>query len=132
MMIILFLLPLIIHIISSTICIFWLDIGVFGMIELITDSIIIPLYFTLVIEQTMVKCVDACGLLKLVVSFFIAFIINMLCISISFVSWGVSTGYLLNPDSETVLIYKYEIFAVSIILLLGLVVVCLRKCKATK
>ena len=128
--IILFLLPLIIHIISSTICVFWWDIGVLGMFELIADSIIIPLYFILVIEQTMDKCEGRRCFLKLATKIIIAFIVNVLCISISFVSYGVSTGYLLNPDSETVLICKYEIFTAAITLLLGLIVVYLKKRKS--
>ncbi len=50
-------------------------------------------------------------------------VITILCIIIDYFNWGISTGDLLKPDSETVLIIKLEMIVASIIVTISWIAV---------
>ena len=51
---------------------------------------------------------------------------------ISYFNWGISTGNLWNPDSETVHIIMLQITTSLIIIILGWIIACLIKNKRWK
>lgn len=109
--VLLYLLPLIENILMLPLyvcCEVWWKISI---IQIITNTIIIPLYMVFVLSAIIKKF----NIGRLILSLFII----LVCIILHYINWGIHTGYLLNPDSETIYILKCEIIISFFIVIVG-------------
>lgn len=126
MKLILYIIPIIVHI--SLLPVHFID-GNRGYTELAEAAlgiIIVPIYLIIVsLKFTKRDCFKS-YISQLLIMFVISVIGNI----ISYVNWGISTGNLLCPDSETVLLTRLQIItALSIIVIIWSVVCIVIKIK---
>ena len=129
--ILIYLIPVIVHLMFLP---FWLlDIpsassaGV-SLIELLLGTLVIPIYLIIISYKY---------LNKVSIGKFLYFLLLMISLTllghiISYFNWGISTGNLWNPDSETVHIIMMQITTSLIIIILGWIIACLIKNKRWK
>ncbi len=117
------LIPIIVHI---SLLPFWFlekNAGITGLIELAIGVLVIPIYLVII----NFKFFDKISAGKFVILLLLMIGINVIGHLISYFNWGLSTGNLLTPDSETVHIIKLAIVASTIILTVGWITACLIK-----
>lgn len=116
-------LPIIVHLIFL---LFWFS-PIKGVTLVLTETIlgtfITPIYLIIISSKFI-------GVIK--IRKFLGYLILMVLIIgliqlIQYFNWGVSTGNLLSPDSETMHIVKWEILIASIITVIGWTIVCIIK-----
>lgn len=89
---------------------------------MLCNAIIIPLYFVYIISKSYSH-----NCLILIFKFLLALFINACCCSITYVTWGISTGHLYSPDSETVLIINSEMCVAAAIFILSFVLLFVKR-----
>lgn len=99
--------------------------GTISTIEIVVGTILIPIYLLIVSAKL---------LNEVSISRFVGFLLAMLLTTtvghlIGYFNWGISTGNILNPDSITIFIIKYQMMTSSIIITVGWLVACLVKSK---
>ena len=109
-----YIVPIVIHLIFLPFC--FLDMnGMVELIELVIGTIVVPIY--LIIIST--KFLNDFSANNYFIMLTIMLVITVAVSIIGYVNWGVTTGKLLNPDSETVYITKLEIIISAIIIFVG-------------
>ena len=96
------------------------------MIELALSTIVSPIYL-IIIDYKL------CGKLSLgnaIIWWFFMLFIVLIGQSIHYIYWGLSSGNLMKPDSETVLILQLAIITSTIILTAGWIIACTIKSKS--
>ena len=126
MKLILYIIPIIVHI--SLLPVHFIDgkTGYTGLVEAALGIIIIPVYLTIVSLKFTNRVCFKSYILQLLIMFVVSVIGNI----ISYVNWGISSGNLLCPDSETVLLIRLQIItALSIIVVIWSLVCMVMKIK---
>lgn len=67
---------------------------------------------------------------RILALFFIMLVIVILGSLMVYFNWGISTGFLWKPDSETILLTKIQIYFSAIIVTIGWVIACIIKTKS--
>lgn len=118
----LYTIPILMHLLFLP---FWLikkNFANISLIELIMGAVIVPLYLLIV----SIKFIDIVNvnkrwtLISMIIIIFVSDFIN-------YFNWGVSTGNFFHPDSETILIIKYEVFFSVVFIILGWTIFCFIK-----
>lgn len=120
--------PIIVHILCLP---FWFtekNPGNVAIFEMILEIFIVPVYLILISS----KYVTTFSLRKFLELFFLMIGISVLGNLIFYFNWGISTGKLLMPDSETILILKYQIIISSCILMVGWIIMFVAKSRYYK
>lgn len=119
------LIPLLAHLLCLLLGI-WLKGGDLSMIELALDTIIAPIYL-IVINHKLFAKVSVTNAVLLWIFMLVIVVIGHV---IHYLHWGISTGNLMRPDSETVLILQIAVITSVIILTVGWIIVSLIKIKS--
>ena len=120
--------PIIVHILCLP---FWFtekNPGNVAIFEIILGIFIVPVYLILISS----KYVTTFSLRKFLELFFLMIGISVMGNLIFYFNWGISTGKLLMPDSETILILKYQIIISSCILMVGWIIMFVAKSRYYK
>lgn len=123
-----YVIPIIVHILCLP---FWFtekNPGNMAIFEMILGIFIVPVYLILI----SFKYVTTFSLRKFLELFFLMIGISILGNLIFYFNWGISTGKLLMPDSETILILKYQIIISSCILMVGWIIMFVAKSRYYK
>lgn len=120
-----YVIPIIVHIFCLP---FWFiekNPGNTAIFEMILGMLIIPMYL-IIISFKYITIFNLGNFFKML---FLMIGIVVLGNLIFYFNWGISTGKLLAPDSETILILKYQMIISSCILLVGWIIIFLIKSK---
>jgi hypothetical protein len=91
--------------------------------EMAVGAIIIPIYLIIVSAKLLNEVIiSKCTILLLLM-----LLVAIAGIIVSYFNWGISTGNLLEPDSVTILILKYQMIASSVIITVGWIITCFVK-----
>lgn len=117
-----YIIPIIIHLIFLP---FWVldKNGIVALVEIFIGTVIIPVY--LIIIST--KSFSDLGINKFFILLATMLFVETTGIIIEYFNWGIVTGNLLKPDSETVLIVKIQMIISSIIIIVGWFIIGLIK-----
>lgn len=128
MNLLLYIIPIVVHI--CLLPIHFIDCrGYTELAEAVLGIIVVPLYLIIVSLKFTKRGCFKNYILRLLIMFVISIIENI----ISYVNWGICTGQLLCPDSETILLYKLQIIiALSIIVVIWSVACIVIKIKNSK
>lgn len=117
-----YLLPIVIHLLFLP---FWLlDVDI-SIIEILVGTFIVPVYLIAVFGIKMSRFSPG----KFILMLIIILAITNLGIAIDYFNWGIVTGYLLKPDSETVYLTKLQMNIASIIVIIGWIIMSIIKRK---
>ena len=94
-----------------------------SLIEIFIGTVVIPIYLITISN----KLLDNFGTREFFVKLVIMLGITILGIVISYFNWGITTGNLLNPDSETIYILKLEMVISSIIVIVSWIIIYFTK-----
>lgn len=125
MKLIYYILPIIFHIALLP---FWFlekSTGITALVQLALGGLVTPIYL-IILNFT---SVDNTNLGKLIIQLILMIVITGIGILISYFNWGISTGNLLTPDSETIHIIHLEIIISSFIVMLGWVILTIIRYK---
>lgn len=120
-----YLIPIGIHVLFFPFLCFAENSSTISMIEMATGTIFIPIYLIFISE----KLLSGLNIIKCITILLLMLLITVTGIFVSYLNWGILTGYLFKPDSITVLLIKYQVIISSVIITLGWIVVCLAKIK---
>ena len=109
-----YLIPIIIHLIFLPLLFFERN-GEMSLVESIVGVIVVPVYLVIV----SCKFLDNFSISKFLGMLLIMLVVAILGIAISYFNWGITTGDLLKPDSETIYIIHWQIRIASIIVIIG-------------
>lgn len=119
-----YLLPIVIHLLFLP---FWLlDVDI-SIIEILAGTFIVSIYLIAVFGIKMSSFSPG----KFILILIIMLAITNLGIAIEYFNWGIVTGYLLKPDSETVYLTKLQMNIASIIVIIGWIIMSIIKRKKT-
>lgn len=99
--------------------------GTLSLVEMFIGTIVIPIYLIVVGYKSPGDINTSRFWLILIV----ILVVTLLGIAISYFNWGISTGNLLKPDSETVLIMQIQIIVSSAIVIVGWAIAYFIKCR---
>lgn len=97
--------------------------SIVSLVEIIIGTIIIPIYLLIV----SIKIVSEISTGKFTLFLLVMIGVATAGIFTSYFNWGITTGNLLKPDSETVLIMQIQIFVSSAIVIVGWAIACFVK-----
>lgn len=89
--------------------------GEISLIEIFVGTIVVPIYLVIVSY----KLLDHFSMSKFFPMLLIILVVTILGIVISYFNWGITTGNLLKPDSETIHITNWQMIIASIIVIIG-------------
>lgn len=93
------------------------------LLEMVMGTIVIPVYLIII----NFKFADKINMGKFTILLLLMIGITVAGHLIGYFNWGISTGNLFSPDSETLLIIRMQIIASTIIVTVGWIIVCLVK-----
>lgn len=120
-----YLIPIAVHILFLPFWFMGKGTGNTALIELVVGALIIPIYLIII----SFKFVDKISMGRFVTVLLLMIGITVIGNLISYCNWGISTGKLLTPDSETVLIAKMQIIISIIVVSIGWIIASLIKSK---
>lgn len=106
----LYLLPIIRNGLTLPLCGYYEDWKIF-LVQMVTNAIITPIYMVFAVSMIIKKFNIGVLILSLLVI--------LVGIMVLYISWGITTGYILKPDSETILLLKYQILISFAIFIVG-------------
>ena len=112
-----YLIPIVVHLIFLPF-LFLERNGEISLIEIFVGTIVVPIYLVIVSY----KFLDDFSMSKFFSILLIIIVVTLLGIAISYFNWGITTGNLLKPDSETIHITNWQMIIASIIVTAGWIV----------
>ena len=109
-----YLIPIVIHLIFLPFLFLDRD-GEILFIEIIVGTIFVPIYLVIVSY----KLLNHFSMCKFFSMLLIMLVVTILGIIISYFNWGITTGNLLKPDSETIHIISWQMIIASMIVIAG-------------
>lgn len=106
------------HFVTNELGLFYTWISFFELFRSILNMIIIPIYFIWVSNKS--ACYGSIYVKLLL--YICSYMIILLILFMSYLSWGIATGNTFSPDSVTILLCKYETIIATVIFVLGCVI----------
>lgn len=111
-------LPIFIHLLLLPFWYFEKNPGTVSLIEIVLGSLIIPLY--LIIMNS--KFINKINMQKFIIILLLMMFISIIGNLIAYFNWGIVTGNLFHPDSETVHIIKLQMLVSIIVIFIGWII----------